>query len=433
MKIQIDLTKPRIIVHNLTLKGIEKVPGILDFDQRGILFARPHDTVATKSVPEKSFLTYLESLGWDFSQVQFVSPTISKKYTYNSIFFDSEVADCIKKYGVEYIDTYQNTIEEKKFSQRVDVPLYTNPKIGSKYGTKSGFRKLAKLLNLPMTKGYPELRSLNEVKGACFDLFKEGIETIVIKIDEGVSGAGATKLTRTLFSSWSEAEQDQHILTAISKIPQMNKESAVIVEEWRNDIVSSPSIQLEIRPDGQVLIVSIHDQLLEGDEKWYVGCSYPPATLTGSQEKQMRDGALLFADELVKKGYEGFLGLDTIITSEGDLYWVEANIRKPGTFYPRIIAEKLNGGTLDGIFYIASDFTIAALTGISFERLNKKLRDFMYPIHGNKKGIVLYNTGALRDAGRFDIVCLAHTKGEAKDIFDAVSIKIGTLRKEEYE
>jgi len=415
-----DISESRVIVHNLTLKGIEHVPGVLDFDQRGILCARTGDIVVTKRPPENTFLLYLESIGWDFSGVTFISPKSISDYTYKSVFYDTDVNHALQGAKRGYIDTYQNTREEELFSKRLHMPLYSTPTVGQRYGTKSGFRRFAKKLKLPIVRGFESIHGVDELLKKCLALFAKGIHTVVVKIDEGVSGAGQTLLQKDIFLSLSTNKQLALLVSSIEKIPQLYSESSVTAEEWREDIVASPSIQLEVTPQKEIRIRSLHDQLLEGVEKWYIGCSYPPTTLNHNQLTQIMEQAILFTKALIKEGFVGFLGLDTIITSKGDILWVEANIRKPGTFYPRIIAEKINGGTLKNIYYIACDFTVSGWKGMPFAQLKKKLGLFLYPIGKTKTGIIVYNTGALVDAGRFDIVCIGRSQQEAVEIFSNI-------------
>lgn len=424
----LDLSKKRVIVHNLTLKGIEKFPGVLDFDQRGLLFARPGDVVVTKRPIEPTFKQYLEDLGWDFTGVTFISPQSIVGWTYRSIFYDDNVMHTIKKEHPYYIDTYQNTIEEKKFSERLGLPLYGNPTIGMKYGTKSGFRKLAKKLGLSVPRGFESVATVEGTIERTAELFQNNAEKVVIKLDESISGAGQTHVTKSSFLSLSAIQQHDLVAGAWSKIPQFAKTSVVTVEEWTPGAVASPSIQMEVTPTGEIRILSMKDQILVGTEKWYIGCTYPVASLSPVQEKQFKADATQFACALRDEGFIGFLGLDAIILSDGSIQWVEANVRKPGTFYPRIIAEKLNGGALTGVYYIACDFTVPAFKGASFAKLARALKPYLYPVQRDKHGVIVYNTGALLDAGRFDLVCIGRSVKDARAYFTKVKAFLDSLK-----
>lgn len=424
----IDLKKPRIIIHNLTLKGIENVPGVLDFDQRGIVGARSGDVVVTKHAPDPQFLAYLTSLGWDFSDVSFISPKNLNGYTYKSIFYDKKVIEYSMNSGASYIDAYQNTHEEEGFGVRTGLPVYANARLGLTYGTKSGFRALAKKLKLPIPRGFELVKSKEAAWKAVKKLFDLGAEKIIIKIDEGLSGAGQTMLKKSEYTSLALRDQKRILQKALTKIPQFGKHSAATVEEWVQGAVASPSIQLEVTPKRNIRVVSMKDQILEGEEKWYIGCSYPVSSLTRRQQKLFIRDAKIFTQALAEQGFQGFLGMDSILFSDGTFLWVEANVRKPGTYYPRVIAEKINGGSLSGMYYIASDFTVSAFKGASFAKLAAVLKPYLYPVRGDKHGVIIYNTGALLDAGRFDLICIGQSAKDARTHFTKVKVLLDSLK-----
>lgn len=426
----INLNKPRVIIHNLTLKGIEKIPGVLDFDQRGIVAARPGDIVVTKHKPDSEFLYYLTQLGWDFSRVSFISPENLENYTYKSIFYDKTVQGKIKSLGAYYIDAYQNTHEEEAFGKRIGLSVYANASLGLKFGTKSGFRKLAKQLKLPIPKGFESIKTIHEALFLINKLFSTGVNKIIVKIDEGLSGAGQTMIRKNEFQSLSEEEQKEILIKALSKVPQFSKTSGVTIEEWVGGVVASPSIQLEVTPQSEIRILSMKDQILEGEEQWYIGCSYPVSSLSQKQQELFVRDAKIFTQELVDRGFQGYLGMDSILLKDGTVLWVEANIRKPGTFYPRVIAEKVNGGTLKNLFYYACDFTIPKFRGKSCKVVLNSLKHYLYPMRDEKRGVIVYNTGALLDAGRFDVVCIGKSTQDARFIFDQIKSLIDLLRQD---
>jgi len=213
------------------------------------------------------------------------------------------------------------------------------------------------------------------------------------------------------------AEKRSLINEAMTKVKQAGEQSAVVFESWISNVVASPSVQVEIFPTGEYEIVSMHDQLLEGKEQWYVGCAYPPSSINNVQSERLKGDVKIIVEQLFKEGYYGFLGLDTVINRDGDIYWVEANARKTGTFYPKTIAERLNRESLRNVYYVATDLINSALKGAKFKNIRLILDDLLYPIKGEKRGIFLYNVGALKDAGRFDIVCFGESPSDAHQLY----------------
>lgn len=412
-----DISGKKIIIHNLTFRGIEVVPGVLDFDQRGLVYADNGDICVTKAPIEADYLSYLENLGWKFDKCRFLNPANQPNYSYNSVFHDKKIISILKSLKGYYLDTYNATKEEGNFSKKAGVPIYANGKLSEKFGTKSGFRKLAKKLGLNIAAGFEEIQTPAELEKAINKLFKLGKKEVVVKIDEGISGAGATKVTLKNWKNKNRREKENFLEKSLFKIKQAQKNSGAVAEEWLENVVASPSVQVQVFPNKNWGVVSLHDQLLEGEEKWYVGCQFPQATLRGGLLKKALKGVKIFTEYLISKNFSGFFGLDLIITKDKQIYWVEANMRKPGTFYPRIIAEKLNNGSLKGISYIATDFSISSFTGLPFSELKEKFQELLYPINSKKEGVVLYNVGALKDSGRFDAVCIGKTNKTAKVIY----------------
>ncbi|MHB9141795.1 MAG: preATP grasp domain-containing protein [Paludibacter sp.] len=410
-------TNNKIIVHNLTFKGIEVVPGVLDFDQRGIVYANSGDIIVTKNKPEQDYLDYLQELGWNFKGVTFLSPSSQENYVYNSVFKDKALISKLSKYKGFYIDTYNATSDEDEFSRKIKLPLCFNASVSQKYGTKSGFRRLCKLLGINVPIGVEGVNSIDDAIKIAGDIFADGYEKLAIKIDEGISGAGNTIISKEEFSKLDSAEKRSLITQAMTKLQQAGEQSAVVFEGWISNVVASPSIQVEVFRNGEYEIISMHDQLLEGDAQWYIGCVYPPNSINDEQSKRLKREVKIIVDQLSREGYYGFLGLDTIINRDGDIYWVEANARKTGTFYPKAIAERLNRGSLNDVYYVATDLINSALKGVKFLNIKLLLDDLLYPIKGENRGIFLYNIGALKDAGRFDIVCFGESPSDAHQLY----------------
>ena len=423
--------KKKIIVHNLTFKGIEVVPGVLDFDQRGIVYANPHDIVITKNKPDFEYLAYLEYLGWDFKNTIFLSSNVVGNYLHNTIFKDPTITTFITNLNDYYLDTYNATHEEHRFSTKINKEIYTNARVALKYGTKSGFRKLVRKLGFPIAQGYENITTVEQALESIKKLHEKGALEIAIKVDEGISGAGITKILVKNFFSKKEKEQKEIIQKALFKLQQAGKGSGATVEEWVSGVVASPSLQFEIYPGGKMQLISTHDQLLEGKEQWYMGCVYPAVTISKPIENKVMKQARQIAHYLAQEGYYGFFGLDLIVTSDNNFYWVEANMRKTGTTYPRIIAERLHNNSLKEVHYVARDFTIPALKGMKFSEVLHVLKELLYPINSEKRGIVLYNTGALKDGGRFDVVCFGRDMQDAMKIYEKLKnklVKIGGNR-----
>jgi PGM1 C-terminal domain len=108
----------------------------------------------------------------------------------------------------------------------------------------------------------------------------------------------------------------------------------------------SPSGQANVMPDGQVEVLSTHEQRLGGmNGQVYEGCIFPadPAYAAVIAEHVGRVGEALAAH-----GVRGRFAVDFAAVRRDevwDLYALEINLRKGGTTHPYGIARLLLGGT----------------------------------------------------------------------------------------
>lgn len=386
----------------MTFKGIEVVPGVLDFDQRATVLVNNQDILVTKSKVDESYLEYLTTLGYDFSKTTFINSS-KRENTYNSIFRETKIIDFLRELDIELIDTYHLTRYENRFAKKINKSLAGNTNIAERYGTKSGFRTLCRKLGLPIVEGYEGIKTAEEVIAKIKQLENR---SILLRLDEGISGAGNRVLNRKKFLTEPRKRQLNYLNEILNSIPQSMKSSGVTVEQWIDDVIASPSIQFEVFTNGEISIYSTHDQILDGKEKWYTGCSYPSSSFGGFIDNAIKDG-FVFTRNLQMEGFHGHCGIDFIITNE-EYYMVEANIRKQGTLYPREFVRKVYGG-IGNINYTAQDIKKDSLIGKDTEYVLGRINNQLIKNSRQKEGILVYNTGALKEGGRFDIVVIGKT------------------------
>ena len=114
-----------------------------------------------------------------------------------------------------------------------------------------------------------------------------------MKLDEGISGEGNALLDlRPIVSVASQGSHDQRVATISDRFSTLRFQAKQ--ETWENfsgritelgaiaeafvegEIKRSPSVQGRITPNGEVEILSTHDQILGGpDGQIYLGCRFP--------------------------------------------------------------------------------------------------------------------------------------------------------------
>lgn len=333
-----------------------------------------------------------------------------------------------------------------RFDTALDAPTeQLAQEVGGKTGNRRLFEKTIERFGnetaFTLGKGYGALKNVGDVVRAQGQLLLDGVEDVVIKIDNSFSGLGNVRLnlrevyTRALQTysatigepkdldeviarmndgeispenwldenTWPHVENalKEHIYSTIrevtlsdiasyakkqaqeqglpvpdvseaalierfgeEKIEQLvqrdintylhdylNSEHGGIVEQWvpcgegkslplfpveegqEPVYIDSPSVQVDIDSDGNFIIVSSHDQILDGQT--YLGAKYPANELYREQiEKAAAQLAQVFAEE----GVRGRLAFDFVVTrnmqGEIEVWPIEANVRKGGTTHP---------------------------------------------------------------------------------------------------
>ena len=424
----------KLISHNMTFKGIEAVPGVMDYDQRGIVFAQRGDIVLTHQPPESSYLAYLQTLEYPVDSITFISPP--KKIpnrNYTSIFTNKSVITQLKKLVSQsannyVLDDYIPSVYDQKLARLLNIKHCNNAPVSLRYGTKSGFRVFAQKANLPYAQGFKNLTSPRQIQQKIIYLFKTGLTKIVAKIDDGISGYGNLIFT---------APDHQSELSALSPIKFRQKYldqirwgqvKQAVVESWIEGGINSPSILIYLTPQGSQ-IYCLQDQLLEHGDKW-AGCYFPSTLLKHKQKyKQLMDIIDKSNQFLRAKNFWGYYSFD-ILETKTQLFAIEANMRKIGSFYGRAIANHLRSHSLlkkSTAPYVVSDYRHDRWIGQNFSVLSTCLNQLLWNKH-TQTGVIPYNVKALDEGGRFDFVILAPTPDQAIKLREKIISHLNTYR-----
>jgi hypothetical protein len=275
---------------------------------------------------------------------------------------------------------------------------------------------------------------------------------MVIKLNEGFSGEGNAILDLRPFAHINSQEESKEQLSSIlakametmsfqakdetwpsfsRRIPDLG----VIVEEFiEGEEKRSPSVQGYISPNGEVKILSTHDQILGGpDGQIYLGCRFPADT---DYRLQLQELGLKVGHVLASKGAIERYGVDFIAT-RSHLGWhlqaIEINLRKGGTTHPFMTLKLLTNGRYDeetGLFFSQEQ----AKYYISSDNLQKPQYQGLLPddlmdiiakhrLHfdsSSKTGTVFHLMGALSEFGKLGITCIGNSLEEAEAIYQQV-------------
>jgi hypothetical protein len=218
------------------------------------------------------------------------------------------------------------------------------------------------------------------------------------------------------------AESKQETLNRVEsflKETKWNRGERVLVVEWV-DAWASPSTQMWIPPNPQnpIEMNGVYEQILKGPEKIFVGSR--PTTLPDSLNQELADVSRLLARVFRRLGYSGRCSFDFVVTEEGghkNVKLIECNGRWGGTSTPMHLVDRLFEQRPP---YIATDYESEKLKGMTFPELKERLEGTLYDAETGEGRFILYNVGPLTDVGKFDIISIGESPGEAKQGIDEV-------------
>jgi hypothetical protein len=291
---------------------------------------------------------------------------------------------------------------------------------------------------------------------AAADLWERqpSLQRMVVKLNEGISGEGNALLDLRPIAELappdsSHAERVAAISDRFSVLRfQAKKETwenfsgritelGAIVEAFvEGEIKRSPSVQGRITPNGEVEILSTHDQILGGpDGQIYLGCRFPADEAYRLQLQQL---GIQVGRKLAEKGALERFGVDFIAVDKGNNQWdiqaIEINLRKGGTTHPFMTLKLLTNGRYDlstGLFYSQQGRPkyYMATDNLQKDRyrglLPNDLMDIIahHRLHfdsGTEIGTVFHLMGCLSQFGKLGLTCIGDSPQQAEEIYNKV-------------
>jgi hypothetical protein len=359
-----------------------------------------------------------------------------------------------------YMVCYNSTFLEQELSVRLDLPLLAPDPALLYWGTKSGSREIFAESGVAHPDGSESVTKADDLAEVAADLWERqpDLKRMVVKLNEGFSGEGNAILDLRPIAEMSPGKVSHAERVAAlhkrmehlsfqahtetwanfsSRVPELGAlvEAFIEGEEKR-----SPSVQGYITPNGEVEILSTHDQILGGpDGQIYLGCRFPAdeAYRLRLQEIGRRVG-----QALAQKGAMERYGVDFVAVhqpdSKGptwDLQAIEINLRKGGTTHPFMTLKYLTNGRYDsstGLFYshqgrekyyIASD-------NLQKERyqglMPNDLMDIIahHRLHfdsSTRTGSVFHLMGSLSEFGKLGLTSIGDSMQQAEDLYNQVA------------
>jgi PGM1 C-terminal domain len=343
-----------------------------------------------------------------------------------------------------YLTVFNSTPLERKLAVLLGIPLNgLDPRL-QYVGTKSGSRKVFREAGVEMATGFEDVKTEAEVADALLELrrCKPGVRRAVIKLNESFSGEGnalcsvpADSRIETARKALESLEFAVATETRESYFEKLSTMGGVVEEFIEGRHKASPSAQLRTSPDGNVLLISTHDQILSGpSSQVYVGCSFPAhdGYRLRIQELSLRIGRVLADLGVVSRFGVDFLATRQNSNQPWHVTALEINLRVVGTTHPFLALRFLTGGELNpvsGLFYSLSrrakyykatdNLQSEAYRGLLPEDLIDILT--VNQLHYNQRtesGMLFHLVGAVSEFGKLGVTAIANSPAEARELYD---------------
>ncbi|HYJ67511.1 MAG TPA: peptide ligase PGM1-related protein [Nocardioidaceae bacterium] len=338
-----------------------------------------------------------------------------------------------------YLMPFNVTDAELEVAERLELPLFGPMPDQVWHGTKSGSRQIATQSDVPVLEGYENLRSVDDLDSAISKLrqLPAPPDGVVVKLNYGFSGQGSaivdcvgyeppTPARPTSFCGDGESWETYR--------PKIRGEGAVVERLLTDELVASPSVQIQIMPDGTPTVISTHDQVLGGEHNQvYLGCRFPASK---RYRAQITACAHRVAARLAERGVIGLFGMDFLVyrsrpTSDTlRVALAEINLRVGGTTHPYVMAQLITRSTYEAdsgllrdpdgrpVVYVASDNIklpnlVGVQPGVVLSALERAGLRFD-PSTGI--GATAHLLGALPEFGKMGTVCVARDLDHAEEL-----------------
>lgn len=235
--------------------------------------------------------------------------------------------------------------------------------------------------------------------------------TIGLKRTRCASAMGNAVFSAAMLNTLSDSERLRLVTDFLTKTEWDSTEDVLIVE-WV-DADASPSTQTWIPPvgHGPVRIDGVYEQLLEGEEKVFVGSR--PSTLPDAVNTALVDTSRAIGAEFQALGYVGRCSFDFVVSMRGGLVakFTECNGRWGGTSTPMFLMDRLFDTRPS---YIAQDWMDARLEGASFLDVHQMLQSELWDPRTRQGRFILYNVGPIGSRGKFDVVSIGEDPEDAE-------------------
>jgi hypothetical protein len=244
------------------------------------------------------------------------------------------------------IEPWNVTDAEVAVAEELQVPINGSAPRLWPLGFKSAGRRLFREAGVPLPVGREDLRTVDDLLAAIAAVRAERPLTagVVVKLDDSGAGDGNTVL---------DLRTPGELRAVLDALPDWYRDDlakgAVVEELISGTRFTSPSAQIDVLPDGRVVVLATHEQVLGGaGGQVYMGCRFPADPWYAPR---LARHARQVGERLAALGVVGRASIDFAAaqdaSGEWDVFALEINLRKGGTTHPYATLRNLVPGRYD--------------------------------------------------------------------------------------
>jgi hypothetical protein len=337
------------------------------------------------------------------------------------------------------IEPWNVTDAEVEVACRIGAPINGTSPALRHVGFKSEGRRLFREAGVPVPFGVEDVASVEDIRGAIeiIRAARPATETVIIKLDDSGSGDGNIVLDLRV----------PNLDEALRNLPEWYvrdlEQGGVVEERVTGQFFTSPSAQLDVLPNGDVIVLATHEQVLGGpDAQTYMGCRFPA---DAAYAPDLADHAAAVGRLLATRGIVGRVAVDFAAACNAAGQWspyaLELNLRKGGTTHPYTTLRSLVPGHYDVAAgqwatlaggtraYAATDNLVnPAWKGASPRSAIEAVREAGIAFDRDSgTGVVLHMLLGLSIDGRLGFTAIGSSPAHADDLYERTSVALNRL------
>ena len=320
-------------------------------------------------------------------------PSLTKALLRNENFIKT-----IKKRNVDLLSPYIESFDSEILAKRIFTSTLRKAKIVDWINNKSNFRRVSRDLGFPVIPGC-SVKNLKEARASFKRLKKLGFQKIVLKKERSVAGFGVFVV-----------KNEEELVRIIEN--KLSEEKSFLTESLVKKIILYPNLQYWVEKEG-IKFVTLTDQIISQDGVSYQGNRFPSElTKMPRIHRRIENLSLKFCQFLKEKQCYGLVGIDWLVTKNGQVYSTEANVRWNASTFCQLIIEKLFGN--ERVFWESNSLF---LKPTSFENFLQKFSKHLIAPK-NKFGVFPGGIDFLPTLGEGQFLIVGRSLKEVKKHFD---------------